>query len=88
MVIAVYLFPVSPLRDGGLPQPSQVILTGRVLRPLTEMGCHYEGANRRLISISIPPSVSLEAVGSYLADTGLQWEYANPTFEGLFPEVR
>ena len=52
------------------------------------MGCHYEGANLRFISISVPPSVSLEAVRSYLADTRLQSQHANPTFEELFPEER
>ena len=57
-----------------------------VLGPLVGMGCHYEGANRRFISISVPPSVSLEAVGSHLVGTGLQWEHADPTFEELLPE--
>jgi hypothetical protein len=71
----------------------RIILEGEgqvdsVLRPLADMGCHYEGANGRYISISVPPSVSLEAVRSYLVGTGLQWEHANPTFEELFPEAR
>lgn len=57
-----------------------------VLGPLVEMGCNYEGANSKFISISIPPSVSLEAVASYLTNTRLRWEYANPTFEEIFPE--
>ena len=57
-----------------------------VLEPLVELGCDYEGANRRLISISVPPSVSLDAVSAHLTDTNLQWEHANPTFEQLSPD--
>ena len=57
-----------------------------VLEPLLDMGCHYEGANRKFIAISIPPPVSLDAVTSSLAEAGVRWEYANPTFEQLFPD--
>ncbi len=49
------------------------------------MGCDYEGANRRLISISVPPLVSLDAVSSRLTDANLHWEYANPAFEQSSP---
>jgi hypothetical protein len=59
-----------------------------VLGPLLEMGCHYEGANRKLISISIPPPVSLGAVATYLTNTDLRWEYANPTYEEVFADDR
>jgi hypothetical protein len=55
-----------------------------VLDAVRSRGCTYEGMNDALISITVPPSVSLEDVASYLTSTGLQWEYADPTYDDLF----
>ena len=46
------------------------------------------GANPKFIAISIPATVSLEAVVTYLTNANLRWEYANPTFEELFQDDR
>jgi hypothetical protein len=48
-----------------------------------ELGCSFEGANGRLIAIDIPPSVALESVTKLLIERGVQWEYADPTYEQL-----
>ncbi len=59
-----------------------------LLGPIVEMGCHYEAATRKFIAISVPSSVSLEDVTTYLTNTDLEWEYANPTYEQLFDKDR
>jgi hypothetical protein len=48
---------------------------------IQELGCGFEGAYGRLIAIDVPPSVSLEAVTGFLVKKGVQWEYADPTYE-------
>ncbi len=58
-----------------------------VLDALTSMGCHYEGANRRFIAVSIPPPLDLGAVTSYLTGASVRWEYAKPTYKELFPDA-
>ena len=55
---------------------SQALLDG-----LLQVGCGYEGANRRYISVNIPPNIKLSSVREYLIDRGAEWEYANPTYE-------
>jgi len=57
----------------------------QVLQVLVALGCSYEGANRRYVSINIPPVVELQRVCSYLTDRKAQWEYADPTYDALFP---
>ncbi len=58
-----------------------------VLDRLVEAGCHYEGYGSQLIAVSVPPAVSLDAVVAVLTESQLQWEYANPTYEDLFPDT-
>jgi hypothetical protein len=55
----------------------------KILDDLIEMGCSYEGANQRYISVNIPPSVNLESVSQVLVQSGQQWENADPTYEML-----
>ena len=57
----------------------------QVLQGLVALGCSYEGANRKYISVNIPPSVELQQVRSYLIAREAQWEHADPTYESLFP---
>jgi hypothetical protein len=53
-----------------------------ILRELRNLGCSYEGMQPRMISINVPPSVDLEEVTGFLSErSGLQWEYADPTYE-------
>lgn len=53
-----------------------------ILRELRNLGCSYEGMQPRMISINVPPRVDLELVTDFLTEqSGLQWEYADPTYE-------
>jgi hypothetical protein len=54
-----------------------------VLKTLIDMGCSYEGANRRFMAVNIPQAVPLEGVAAYLTTAGVQWEHADPTWEDL-----
>jgi hypothetical protein len=58
----------------------------RLLQGLIALGCSYEGATRKYISVNIPPGVDLDAVRSYLINQQATWEHADPTFDDLFPE--
>lgn len=58
----------------------------QVLQGLVELGCSYEGANPRYISINIPPGVELTTVRSYLIKHDVQWEQADPSYQSLFPD--
>ncbi len=55
-----------------------------VLQGLVALGCSYEGANRKYLSINIPPVVELDAVRSYLIEAQATWEQADPTNAELF----
>ena len=55
-----------------------------VLGGIRALGCSYEGMFSRVVSITIPPTVELGAVAAYLISTGLDWEYADPTYDDLF----
>jgi uncharacterized protein DUF4265 len=57
----------------------------QVLQALVALGCSYEGAYSRCISVNIPSTVELKEVSSYLIEQEVQWEYADPTYESLFP---
>lgn len=54
-----------------------------LIERLKAEGCSYEGAFSKLLAITVPPDASLEAVASLLKESGLQWEYANPTWDQL-----
>ena len=52
---------------------------------LAAIGCDFEGANKKYLVINIPPSVELNEVAEKLIAAGVSWEYADPTYEQLFP---
>lgn len=53
-----------------------------ILRELKNLGCSYEGMQPRMISINVPPKVNLREVTDFLTEQhGLQWEYADPTYD-------
>jgi len=52
---------------------------------IIDLGCSYEGFQPRLISINVPPEVDLQTVADYLIASGHEWEYADPTYDDLFP---
>ena len=59
----------------------------QILAEVVALGCSFEGMFNNLISITVPPSVSLKVVAEYLSSTGRQWEYADPTHSDLFGEA-
>jgi len=52
---------------------------------LVALGCDFEGANKRYVVINIPATVDLDTVVERVNDAGVSWEYADPTYEELFP---
>jgi hypothetical protein len=58
----------------------------RVLQGLVALGCSYEGANRKYVSVNVPPDVELNVVRTYLIEHKATWEHADPTHAALFPE--
>jgi hypothetical protein len=53
-----------------------------ILEQLRKLGCSYEGMRPRTISINVPPEIVLDNVIYYLKNAnGLEWEYADPTYE-------
>lgn len=58
----------------------------QVLQGLVALGCSYEGANPKYLSVNIPPAVELQEVRSYLIQHDAQWEHADPTHASLFPD--
>ncbi len=58
----------------------------RLKRGIQELGCKFEGAWSKLISVDIPPDVELEDVRSFLISGKFEWEHADPTYEELFGE--
>jgi len=57
----------------------------QLLQGLVALGCSYEGANRKYISVNIPPGVELNVVRDYLISHETTWEHADPTYASLFP---
>jgi hypothetical protein len=58
----------------------------RMLQGLVSLGCTYEGARNKYISVNIPQKVALEAVRKYLIEHEATWEHADPTYAELFPD--
>jgi len=58
----------------------------RVLQGLVALGCSYEGANRKYVSVNVPSHVELNVVRIYLIEQKATWEHADPTYAALFPE--
>lgn len=64
-------------------QPAQ-----EILRELKNLGCSYEGMQPRMISINVPPRINLkEVIGFLTKQHGLQWEYADPTYDEVTKPV-
>lgn len=60
----------------------------RVLAALRDLGCSYEGMQPRLISINVPSKVDLKGVTDFLKrQSGLQWEYGDPTYDEITNRV-
>jgi hypothetical protein len=53
---------------------------------IRDRGCDIENMNNKLIAVTVPPGVDLITLGNHIDERGFQFEYADPTFEDLFPE--
>jgi len=60
---------------------SDVPFTDQWLAKLLAVGVSYEGANRKYIGVNIPPGIDLGVVTSFLKSEGVEWEYADPTYD-------
>lgn len=59
--------------------------TDSVLCSLLELGCEYEGASKHFFCLNIPPTAAFDAVVEFLIESQIQFEYADPSYEELFP---
>ena len=57
--------------------------TAEFLDEIKQLGCSFEGANRRYIAIDLPPSIDLQKIADFLAENDMRWEYADPTYEDV-----
>lgn len=57
-----------------------------VIQGLVALGCSYEGANARYMSVNIPAAVDLQAVCAYLILHEVQWEHADPSYDAIYPD--
>jgi hypothetical protein len=58
------------------------------LEKIVSLGASYEGASRRYIGINIPQGLNLGVITSFLIAEGVEWEYADPTYEEVYgPEA-
>ena len=54
-----------------------------MLQRLTAMGVGWEGLHAKMFALSVPPEIDLDEVVRMLGQSGLLWEYANPTWDDL-----
>ena len=58
-----------------------------ILEGLKQLACECEVATARYVVVNVPPAVELDAVTDFLTDLEVDWEYADPTYEDLFPDA-
>ena len=68
-----------------LPETTDTDPAPTLLAELARLGCTYEGAYNKLICINVPPAVPLDSVADLLVRLDVEWEYADPPYEDLFP---
>lgn len=56
----------------------------QILDYLVELGCDYEGSNRRYIVVNIPPHTNFDAVVDFLTRNEVQFEHTDPTYLDLY----
>ena len=67
---------------------SDTTVPSALLDMLVALGCKYEGANPSFIAIDVPANVELHAATALLVQSGLEWEYGDPTYEEIYgPET-
>ncbi len=68
------------------PERAWTVESRRLMDTLVERGCSFEGANPGFVAVNIPATVPLEAIVDLLVDSGFNWEYADPTYDDLYPD--
>lgn len=58
--------------------------TEEFFEEIKDLGCSFEGANRRYVAVDVPPAVDLDAVADFLTAKNIRWEHADPTWEELY----
>jgi hypothetical protein len=48
---------------------------------LVKAGCTFEGMNGMLFAVDVPPEVDFSEITNMAESLGLEWEYADPTYE-------
>lgn len=66
--------------------PEEGDASAELIQGLLRLGCSYEGASARYLSVNIPPGVELEKVCAYLEEREAEWEHADPRYSELYPE--
>jgi hypothetical protein len=66
--------------------PEEGSTSAEVIQGLLRLGCSYEGATERYLSVNIPPGVELEEVRAYLEEREVEWEHADPRYSELYPD--
>jgi hypothetical protein len=56
-----------------------------VLDKMNALGAHYKGLYGRLVSLDIPREANFEAIWKELERRGIEFEFADPTHDVLFP---
>ncbi|HMF56657.1 MAG TPA: DUF4265 domain-containing protein [Pyrinomonadaceae bacterium] len=56
------------------------------LKAIKKLGASYEIKQSHLLCIITPPEIELQSVVGFLLEQGLWWEYADPTWDTLFPD--
>jgi hypothetical protein len=69
------------VRIGGMDGHERASL----LSALNDIGCSYEGELGRVLAIDVPPGAALDRACALLVDATVEWEYADPPLETLFP---
>lgn len=69
-------------RVGNISEEARSLIAAE----LESRECPTELLRDRLISVDVPEQVSLEGIGAWLTEQGLEWEYADPTYEEMYPE--
>jgi len=57
--------------------------TDELFQSIKDLGCSFEGANRRYVAVDVPREVDLNAVTDFLTGKNIRWEHADPTWEEL-----
>ena len=56
-----------------------------ILRGIEGLGCSYENLQASMLCVNVPHEVDLQQVVEYLKTLEMWWEYADPTYETLYP---